>query len=277
MNSNSVSLRATSLKTINLKTINLSAIRLAILIICALLLVGCQSNANKVDQEKQLKRAKLHYQIGLDALHKNQLPKAFEELMLAEEIDPNQPEVLALLAHAWRLHGNFEKSESYYKRAIRSGAGSATHNNYGSLLLELNRFSDAKIQLEKALEDPRYRNQFIAYINLGDALLGLQKLDDAIHAYRQASAFNPRQTISRIKEAQAYVAYNRLNYARALYETMLREEPKNRAAIEGLLKVLKLQKDISTAQAQLKTFREHSVSELDRAWAADELEKLSHP
>ncbi|MDX8403471.1 MAG: hypothetical protein R8K54_03580 [Mariprofundaceae bacterium] len=256
------------------RTINLNTISIGALVVCALLLVGCAST-NKVDQEKQLKRATIHYQIGLDALRKNQLPKAFEELMSADEMNPNQPNVLDALAYAWRLRGNLEKSESYYKHAIRSGAGSATYNNYGSLLLELERFSDAIIQLEKALEDPRYRNQFIAYINLGDAFLALKKLDDAIHAYRQASAFNPRQTLSRIKEARAYVVYNRLNYAQALYETILREDPKNRAAIDGLLKVLILQKDISTARIKLKTFRENSILELDRAWAADELEKLN--
>lgn len=260
----------------NFRIINLKPINLIVLILCALLLAGCQSN-NKVDNEKQIKRAKLHYQIGLDALHKNQLPKAFEELMLAEDMNPNQANVLDALAYAWRLHGNLEKSESYYKRAIRSGAGSATYNNYGNLLLKLNRFSEAKTQLEKALDDPRYPKQFIAYINLGDALLGLKKHDDAIHAYQQAKAFNPRQTLSSIKEAKAYVAYGRLNFARALYETMLREGPKNQAAIEGLLEVLALQKDIAAARGQLKKFREQSVSELDRAWAADELEKLSRP
>lgn len=261
----------------SLRAINLNPFTLGVLIVCALLLVGCQSNTNKADHEKQLKRAKLHYQIGLDALYKNQLPKAFEELMRAEEIDPNQPEVLSLLAHAWRLRGNFDKAESYYKRAIQSGAKSATYNNYGSLLLEMKRYSEAKVQLEKALEDPRYRRQFIAYINLGDALLGLKKLDDAVYAYRQASVFNPNQSISRIKEAQAYVVYKRLNYAQALFETILREEPKSRAALEGLLEVLKLRKDSAAAKKQLRTFKGQSDLELDRAWAADELEKLSHP
>ncbi len=255
--------------------VTLKTIGLAALMVSALLLVGCQSS--KADHEKELKRAKLHYQIGLDALHRNQLPKAFTELMRAEEIDPKQPEVLDALAYAWRLRGNLEKSESYYKRAIRSGAGSATYNNYGNLLLEMNRFADAKRQLEKAIEDPRYRNQFKAYINLGDALLGLKKFDDAIKAYRQASIFNPKQTLSRIKEAQAYVSYSRLNYAQALYETILREQPGNRAAMEGLLEVLRLRKDFPAARAQLRMFRERSVSELDRAWAADELERLSRP
>ena len=87
------------------------------------------------------------------------------------------------------------------------------HNNYGGLLLELKRFDEAKVQLEKALEDPRYRNQYKAHINLGDALLGLKQYDEAIIAYRNADRFGSRQILSRIKEARAYVASDRLDYA----------------------------------------------------------------
>jgi Tfp pilus assembly protein PilF len=247
---------------------------LTLLVASTLLLTGCQSSASKAYDEKQTKKAKAHYDLGLDALHKNQLPKAFEELMLSDELNPKQPETLNLLAYSWYLYGDLKKSESYYKRAIRAGGGSTSHNNYGSLLLELKRFDEAKKQLEKALEDPRYRNQYKARINLGDALVGLKQYDEAISVYRNADRFGSRQTLSRIKEARAYVASDRLNYARALYETMLREDPKNRAVVEGLLEVLKLQKDYPAARTQLRMFRNQPVSELNRAWAADELDRL---
>ncbi len=250
------------------------AIVLIFLIASSPLLSGCQSAASKVHEENQVKKAKAYYRLGLDALSKNQLPKAFEELMKAEAMDPHHVGVLDALGYAWRLHGNSEKSESYYRRAIQSGAGSATYNNYGSLLLELKRFDEAKKQLEKALEDPRYRNQYKARINLGDALVGLKQYDEAISVYRNADRFAARQILSRIKEARAYVASGRLDDAQTLYEGMLGEYPTDRAVMEGLLEVLKLQKDYPAARAQLKAFRDQPVSELDRAWAADELERL---
>ena len=61
---------------------------------------------------------------------------------------------------------------------------------------------------------------------------------------------------------------------RTLYEALLREYPKDRAVMEGLLEVLKLRKDYPAARTRLRTFRDQPVSELDRAWAADELDKL---
>jgi len=245
--------------------------------IAALLLAGC-SGSGKLSEEQELRRARLHYQIGLDALHKNQLPKAFEELMQAEKIDPSQPEVLDALAYAWRLRGNHKKSEIYYKRAIRAGSGSTSHTNYGSLLLELGRFDEAKSHLKKALEDPRYQGQHIAYILLGDAYLGLKEYEKAIEAYRKAGWLNPDQTLTRIKEAWAFAASGRLNFAQALFESALRQEPNNRIVLEGLLDVLKARKDYPAARTQLQNYISRpAVSDLDRAWATDELLKLRRP
>lgn len=247
---------------------------LVLLLLSTLFLYGCQTS--KVDQAKVDHRAKLHYQVGIDALHKNQLPKAFDELMKADALRPNRPEVLDALAYAWRLRNNYERSEFFYKKALRVGAGAITRTNYGSLLIVLGRYKEAEEQLREALKDPRYRNQHIAFINLGDALLAQDRFDEAITAYRQAKAINPRQDTSRVKEAEAYLKYNRLNYAQALYETLFREYPANRQILEGLLNVLRKRGDIPSQRLHLKTFQKNSESELDRAWAADELERLVH-
>lgn len=242
-------------------------------LLLAFALAGCQSTP-KVDPAKTDRRAELHYKVGIDALHKNQLPKAFDELMTSDALKPNQPEVLDALAYAWRLRDNFERSEDFYKKALNAGGGATTLTNYGSLLLVMGRYTEAETQLRKALEDPRYRNQHIAFINLGDALLAQDRFDEAIAAYHQAKIINPRQDNSRLKEAKAYEKYNRLNYAQALYETLLREYPADRTILEGLLGILKKREDVPSQRTHLKAFQKVSTSELDQAWAADELERL---
>ncbi len=47
---------------------------------CALALCACATSTQKEVRQKE-ELAKLHYQIGIDALHKGNLPKAFDELM----------------------------------------------------------------------------------------------------------------------------------------------------------------------------------------------------
>lgn len=239
----------------------------------ALFLGGCAGS--EADLERQEKSAKLHYQIGLDALQKNRLPKAFDELMLAEKLNPEMPETLDALAFAWRLRGNQKKSEQYYKKAIRAGSGSKSYTNYGSLLIEMKRYKDAKNNLLKALEDPRYHGQFIATLLLGDACMGLEQYEEAIDNYRKAGSFKPDQTLTRFKEAEAFVALKRIDFALATYESLLREQPNNVNAMRGVLMMLKLKGDKVAASQKLQAFIGNpSVADRDRTWATAELLRL---
>ncbi|HKI62052.1 MAG TPA: tetratricopeptide repeat protein [Mariprofundaceae bacterium] len=247
--------------------------RKSILLIClCLALASCGSSKHM--EEKNQKLSKLHYQMGIDALNKNLLPKAFQELLKADELKPNQADVEDALAYAWRLRGNLEKSEKYYKKSLAHSPQTSTQNNYGSLLIQMKRYKDAETVLRKALQDPGYLNQNLIFLNLGDALLEQGNFEDAIKAYRQARRFQPEDLLPQIKEANAYIRFDRLNYARAMYETLLRSNKDNRFIAEGLLGVLKKQNDRQAARDMLKTYRQHARTELDKAWALDEIEKL---
>ncbi|MDQ6954417.1 MAG: tetratricopeptide repeat protein [Mariprofundaceae bacterium] len=244
-----------------------------LLIISSILLTSCQTM--HTDPEVTSKRAKFHYQIGMDSLQRGQLPKAFDELMQANKALPGQSATLSALAYAWRLQGDMEKSEDFYKQSIAAGPASEVYTNYGSLLVSLKRFREAETILHKALEDPRYRKQYIALLLLGDALLGQNHADDAIQSYHRAVMMNPSsKSISQIKEAQAYIQTGRLHYAQGLYETMLRQDPTLRPALQGLLKLLVQQDDILAARKHLANYIEKEKAPLNRAWASDELTRL---
>ncbi len=241
-----------------------------ILFICATFLLSCAHTI----PEKNNKSAKIHYQIGLDSIQRGQLPKAFDELMQSNTENPNQPKTLDALAYAWRLQGNMKQSESFYKQAIAAGATSSVYTNYGALLVSLQRYKEAEKMLRKALEDPRYRKQYIALIHLGDALAGQNQPDEAIKNYRKAAMMNPRQNISQLKEAKVYENTGRVNYAQALYETMLRKQPTLRPALESLIALLVKRSEITAARKHLAHYLEKEKNPLNRAWASDELTRL---
>ncbi len=247
-----------------------------IIIVCMNLLTSCQTTGSKVDSELKSKQAKIHYQIGLDSLQRGQLPKAFDELMQSNELEPNRVKTLETLAYAWRLQGNLKQSEAFYKRAIAIAGSPSAYTNYGSLLVSLQRYKEAEIILHKALEDPRYRKQYLALILLGDALLGQDKPNEAIKSYRKAALMNPKQSISQLKEAQVHEKMGRLNYAQALYESILRQQPSQRPALEGLIGLLIKQSKIKAARQQLASYLEKEKNPLNRAWASDELTRLGH-
>ena len=251
-------------------------LRLFALLAALTLLTACQTLKPTMSQEKIAKSAQIHYQLGINALYRGDLPKAFEELMHSNKILPGQAEVLDALAYAWRARGDFVQAEAFYKQSLKADNRPSTHTNYGSLLIALKRYSEAEVHLRLALEDPRYRKQYIALLNLGDALLGQERFTDAIAAYRKAGLLNPNQTISQLKEAEAYVHVNRLNYAQALYEALLDKKPDNRPALEGLIEVLIKLHQLSEAQRYLAGYIEKEKNPLNRAWANDELIRLGH-
>ncbi len=243
------------------------------LLICCTVLTACQSPARvqKIDTG-----AKLHYELGVDALRKGELPKAFDELMKSDKMRPNQPDVLDALGVAWRMRGDLKKADTYYRRLIRlPGVSPRNYTNYSSLLLQMKKYKEAELMARKALNDPRYANQDLAFINLGDALLGQDRFNEAIGAYRQALQMNPNSLAAVLHEASAYAQYGRYNYARALYETKLRDLPGNRALTEALLALLKKQNEFDAARELLEGYRDfHSKDPLQKAWAEDELNQL---
>lgn len=245
----------------------------------ALLILGllgaCHTASNPPQDNEKL--AEIHYRIGIDALQKGLLPKAFDELLLANRLSPKRADILDALGYAWRLRGDLKKAENYYKEALRHDPPPATLNNYGSLLLQLRRPKEAERYFRKALDDPRYRRPDLAYINLGDALLMQGRFREALNAYRQAKVLNPQQEISRMREAKAYEAYHRETYAEAVYQTILHEQPSYRPALEGLLALLKRQGRTSVMRTWLERFRDSTSNPIDRAWAEEQLNLLEKP
>lgn len=243
-----------------------------------LLLSGCATTRAGDQPDKTDKLADIHYQLGIDALTKpGMLPKAFDELMESNSLKPNQPQVLDALAYAWLLRGDLAKSESYYRSAIRHGGGAATHNNYANLLNRMERFSEAEAQARKALEDPRYPNQHLVFINLGDAQLGQKQYDKAIASYQQAQMFNSDSLVARIRIAQAHARANRLGQASALYQAIYATENNNRAVVEGWVEVLLRQHQQSQALHILKEYAGRNIPLLDRAWAQQKADEIRRP
>ncbi len=249
-------------------------IRTGIILLLLMALSACTTATGVNDSDKQARLANIHYRLGIDALGKQgMLPKAFHELIESNELRPDQPEVLDALAYAWLLRGDMKKSETFYLRAIRNNASAATYSNYANLLNHLSRYEEAEKAARKALDDPRYPNQDLAFINLGDALLGQKKLQPAITAYQEAMVFNPNNDIINLRMARAYTRQGKLNHARVLYETFLIKQQNNRAAVEGLLAVLDQQQDSHAARLALHQFIRYATAPLDKAWAQTELER----
>ena len=105
--------------------------------------------------------------------------------------DGNHATALQLLGVIRAQEGQLERAVELLQRAVATAPGAAeAHNNLGMALHGLKRDDDAVACYRTALAlKPRYA---IAHNNLGIALAALGRLEDAIAEYRQALALEPR-------------------------------------------------------------------------------------
>ncbi|MDQ6951054.1 MAG: tetratricopeptide repeat protein [Mariprofundales bacterium] len=207
------------------------------MILLLLATAGCSNNHSEANTIR-IKQGQVHYQMGIDALRQKNLPIAFRELMKAQAFQPNNADITAAMALAWRYRGNLKKANMLYLQALRIKPTPAMHNNYGRLLMQLKDFPGAEKSFRLALDDPSYPRQDIAFISLGDALMAQQHYDQAIDAYRQASLMNPKLSLATLRQAKAFAISGRMPYAEALLLTALRAQPGNRIFLEAVLPLL---------------------------------------
>ena len=109
----------------------------------------------------------------------------------ASTMYPNDEVLQTELLNAYQVAGESERALAMYAQAVETNPDNKLFRyNYGSLLVEDNRFDEAIVQLQKALEiDPDYGN---AHYNLGAAYINqavilnihVNELDDQLRANR---------------------------------------------------------------------------------------------
>jgi len=236
---------------------------------CACALAACAGKTLSADKRARL--AEIHLQLGVDALHKGMLPRAFDELLTARKLAPRNPRVLDALALAWRMRGDAAKAEKLYRQALGLGGGAPVHVNYANLLNALGRYPEAEREARKALEDPRYPNVHLALVNLGDALLGQKRYTEAMDAYRKAAAFAPAVPTPRLHEADALAKMGKRHFAVALLVRTGRRFIGARAVLGQVVDKRVALGARAEARTLLAAFIERAKDRLDRAWAKDKM------
>lgn len=138
-------------------------------------------------------RARLHVEIANGAFRENDLPVAFEHLTLAEAENADVPEIYHTRGLLYARRKDFAKALEEVRQAVKLKPDYPDANNtLGKLLIDLGKLDEARAPLEKAAQDPLYREAYkpmtnlgILYYRKGEYTKAKTYLDEAIQAAPQ--------------------------------------------------------------------------------------------
>lgn len=172
------------------------------------------------------KTAAYHQQMGAMHLGERNYTAALQELLEAEKLDSNNPELMYNLGLAYLGKRRPDLAEPKFLRAIRLRPNYSTaRNDLAVTYMELKRWDQAIQQLKLVKDDLLYEQHDNAVINLGLAYLGQGEYDKALDELNNARASLPRNPVVRVAIGRVLAAQEKTSQAVAEFRRALEFYP----------------------------------------------------
>jgi len=130
-------------------------------------MISCASNA--LNKKKE---AEIHFRLGDSYLRQGKPGFALRELVQAQKLDPQNPDIYLDLGLAYMARGDLDKAEAQFKKSIQLNPEyGAAYNNLGLLYLRQKKLREAERCFKKAISIYVYPTPEVAYTNLGSCYI----------------------------------------------------------------------------------------------------------
>lgn len=164
----------------------------SVLLLSAILftLTSCASKPKEMN-----KRAQIYFNAGTQSLMTREYTDALTNLLRANEMEPNNAEIMNNLGMAYHFKGDEALAVKCLKRTLElDPKNSDALANIGSIHYEAGRFQEAEAIYKEVLKDLTYDKQARTYYNLGILELDKKRNPNQAEIYFKAA----------IKEAEEY-------------------------------------------------------------------------
>jgi len=145
---------------------------------------GCQTTKNKEEAVLRLRN-------GSALLQQGHYPEALRELLIAEKLDPKDPNIQNNLGLAYFLREKYDLAATHLHEAIQLKPDySEARNNYGRVLIEEGKYQEAIRELRIVIKDLTYSEPSRAWVNLGLAQFRQKQYDEAKKNFAEAIKLN---------------------------------------------------------------------------------------
>ncbi len=178
---------------------------------CAQRLVGKEVDSDLVAQ-KYIEAAKAY-------IEENNTRQALSHLKKAETYQSKSVELFHTYALLYRLEGDSEREEFYYKKALREDKhDSRVKNNFGSFLCYHKKSKKGLKLLREATEDYSYEGRAESFVNRGVCELSFERPVEAEKSFQQALRLNAKSRLPYIELAKIYLDKNEIASADHYYQ-----------------------------------------------------------
>jgi tetratricopeptide (TPR) repeat protein len=183
-------------------------VRLVPLILLLLLGAGCGAT------KKARNEAEVHYLLGMSYLQQQNPTVALREFLQAADYNPGRADIQQGLGQAYYLKKAYAQAEEHYLRALKLAPDDPQiETNLAALYLDLQRWDDAIRYFHKAGRNLLFSSPEIALTGAGVAYQQKGALVDAIGAYKEALAANPRYAPAHLRLGETLDAMDKTELA----------------------------------------------------------------
>lgn len=184
-------------------------VRFLLSVLIGAFLVSCASMEKS--QQKNLRIAETHVQLGVGYLRQGQTDWALEKLKKALRAMPDYGPAHSTIALVYSELGERDLADEHYLKAIELLPDEGgVHNNYGVFLCKQNKLEQAEKHFIKAINTPRYNTPELAYENAGACARLMPNLEKAESYLRAALKRNPKLAVSLFNMAE--ISFTQKNY-----------------------------------------------------------------
>lgn len=164
---------------------------------------------------EQVERSEREYQLGVGLWGERNAAAAFEHVLRALELDPDNAEAHHFLGNLfWIVRHDYQRAEHHFHEALRAngvapgpaGLPADVRNSLGVLYIHASRYDDAIRVLREAASDLMNREPALSWTNLGWAYHEAGQDEQALEVLGQAVQLAPQMCLAWYRIGQVRAA-----------------------------------------------------------------------
>ena len=184
--------------------------------------VGCGGGGSSPEETMRSQR---EFELGVSLMREASLPQAFEHLLRAVQLDPENAEAHHVLGVLFTARADFPAAERHLAEAarladdpeidVRPSLRSEIRNSHGVMLIHQGRYDAAVAELRTAAADLLYTTPYLAWANLGLAHFEKDDFRQAIAALEESVRLQRDFCLGYLRLGKAYLASDDFTRAEA--------------------------------------------------------------